>query len=228
MAESLPGPVRRYLRYAIGPNAPAVRNARMTHGGFFRTKPDQRWFPIRGEEHFTADVPGFVWVGKMRVAPLIDIVARDSLQSGRGKMLVKVCSVFPIANASGPEMDQGARLRWLAEAVWFPDAFAGDLIRWEAVDDRFARATLAGGGPPVTMLAEFENARLVGLSAERNRDTGRGGLVLTRWIGKCGEYREFGGFRIPASVEVGWEIDGREFWYARFRVREIEYNVERD
>jgi hypothetical protein len=57
---SLPEPVRRYLRYAIPAGAPAIRTVYLRHEGFFRTKPNAPWLPIRGEQYFTVGRPGFV------------------------------------------------------------------------------------------------------------------------------------------------------------------------
>src|ERR1700745_1247492 len=59
--DGLPEPVRRYLHYAVSAEASATRTARLKHDGFFRTKPNQKWLAIRGEEYFTVAVPGFVW-----------------------------------------------------------------------------------------------------------------------------------------------------------------------
>ena len=119
-----------------------IRTARLKHGGYFRTKPDHRWFPVQGQQYFTVSRPGFVWNGSIRLAPLLWIEVRDRLLSGWGNMLVRFCSIFTMADASGAEIDQGASLRWLAEMVWFPYGFAGDSIRWEAIDERSARGTL--------------------------------------------------------------------------------------
>jgi hypothetical protein len=49
--------------------------------------------------------------------------------------------------------------------------------------------------------------------------------VLTPWIGRCGDYREFKGFRVPSSVEAIWLLENGEFSYARFRVTTLEYNL---
>jgi hypothetical protein len=154
--DSLPEPVRRYLRHAVPTGALAIRTLRLKHDGFFRTKPNQRWLPIRGEQYFTVAKPGFVWDASVRLAPLLWIEARDRLLSGRGNMLVKVCSTFTIADASGPEIDQGASLRWLAEAMWFPYGFAGELIRWEPIDARSAAVTLVQDGLSVKAIVEVD------------------------------------------------------------------------
>jgi hypothetical protein len=223
---SLPEPVRRHLAYAITPTAPAIRSARLRHGGTFRTGPDQRWSPIEGEQHFSVADPGFVWFARLRLMPLIWIQARDRLVSGRGNMLVKPLSAFAIADASGPEIDQGSMLRWLAESVWFPYALVGEAIQWEPIDERSARASLRSAGAPVQAVFEMDQeGRIVAVHADRYRDIGGGRSVLTPWSGRYGDYREFGGFRVPSTVEVTWNISKGPFSYARFLIAALEYNV---
>ncbi len=224
--DSLPEPVRRYLRFAIQDGAPAVRTVRLEHGGTFRPRPDQRWLPIRGVQYFIAATPGFVWTASINPAPLVWIDACDGLHNGRGNMLVKLESLFTIANASGPEIDQGASLRWLAEAAWFPYAFVGNSIRWEPVSGEAARAILVQEGAPVAATIEFDaEGRMSLIRGERYRDVGGGKTALTPWLGRYAEYHSFGPFRMPAHVEAAWVVDGAEFAYARFAVTAVEYNV---
>jgi hypothetical protein len=80
--DALPEPMRRYFRYVIPKDAPAIRTARTKHGGFFRTKPDQRWLPIEGEQHFTVAEPGFVWNTSVRPVPLLWIEAGETCWLG--------------------------------------------------------------------------------------------------------------------------------------------------
>jgi hypothetical protein len=224
--DALPAPIRRYLRFAVGDGAPAIRTAYLRHDGFFRTKPHQRWMCIDGEQYFAVGIPGFVWNASVRAAPLVWIEARDCLLSGRGNMLVKLLSTVPIADARGAEIDQGASLRWLAECAWFPYAFVGDSIEWASIDAHRARATLRHDGLPVSAIVDVDDeGRLVELSAHRYADVGHGRTELRPWMGRYDEYGEFSGFRIPTSVEVSWQLGQDRFTYARFRIRTLEYNV---
>jgi hypothetical protein len=222
----LPEPVRRYLAFAIRENTPAIRTARLEHEGYFRTSPEQDWLMIEGKQYFTTATPGFVWNARVRPMPLFWISARDRLIEGRGNMLVILLSTFAIADASGPEIDQGSRLRWLAEAAWFPYAFVADEITWEPVDAHSARARLRCDGLPVSAVFEFdEEGRMTLLHAERYRDTANGKAVLTPWTGHYMEYRDFNGFKVPTSVEVAWDLESRLFTYARFHVTSLNYNI---
>jgi hypothetical protein len=225
-AAALPDPVRRHLAYAIAPAGPAIRTVRLRHTGTFRTGPDQRWSPIEGEQYFSIANPGFVWFARMQLMPLLWIQVRDRLVSGRGHMLVKPMSTFAIADASGPEIDQGSMLRWLAESVWFPYAFVGDAIQWEPIDERSARASIRRHGAPVQAVFEMDKeGRIVALHADRYRDIGGGRPVLTAWSGRYADYLEFGGVRVPSAVEVAWNLAGGPFTYARFRITTLEYDV---
>jgi hypothetical protein len=158
--------------------------------------------------------------------PLLWIQARDRLVSGRGNMLVKAMSAFAVADASGPGIDQGSMLRWLAESVWFPYALVGDAIQWEPIDERSARALIRGKGLPVQAVFEMDTeGRIVALHADRYRDISGGRSVLTAWSGRYADYLEFGGFRIPSAVEVTWNLPEGPFTYARFRITALEYNA---
>lgn len=61
-------------------------------------------------------------------------------------MLIRLFSIFPVAAASGKEMDQGALLRYLAEMQWFPSAALNRYIQWEEIDSFSAKATMSDQG----------------------------------------------------------------------------------
>ena len=223
--EALPAPLQLYLRYAVGQNISTPCTARLRHSGFFRPNRNGRWFPIEGEEFFTVGEPGFVWNATIWLAPLLWIEARDEFIDGRSRMLVKFCSAFTLVNASGSELDQGALLRWLAEVVWFPAGYVGDQIHAKPIDSDSAQVTLVDNDLSVTaILSVDEEGKLTTIRGRRYRvDKGR--PVLTTWKGVCSHYCEFGGMRIPTSVEVIWELDEGDFSYAKFDVSVVKYGA---
>jgi hypothetical protein len=98
---ALPPPVQCYLQIAIGRSETSVATVRVRRAGTFRTAPDQPWLAIRGRQFFNADPPGFVWWGRVRVAPGLWIEARDESVQGAGGMLVKAGASWTLADASG-------------------------------------------------------------------------------------------------------------------------------
>ncbi len=223
---SLPAPVQRYLEFAIAADAPALSTVRLRHGGHFRTAPRQPWLLIRGDQHFTAARPGFVWSARLKAGPFVWFDACDSLVDGRGNMLVKVQSAFTIADAHGPQIDQGASMRWMMETFWFPYGIVSERIRWEPIDANTATMHLMDTELPVSARVDFNReGRILRLSGDRYRDTGRGGASLTPWAGRCSDYKQFGSFRVPGFVEAAWILPEGEFSYVRFQVTGIEYNL---
>lgn len=221
----LPPPVQRYLTKALAGQSRAVRSVHLRHGGVFRPSLSGAWLPIRGEQFFSADPPAFVWWGRVRMAPGIWIEARDRSVDGVGNMLVMMESTVTIANSSGPELDQGALLRLLGEMAWFPTAFLDDrYVRWSAIDDRRARATLQVNGRSVSGDFVFGADDLpAAFAAERYRDVGAGRSVLTPFVGRISDFRRVDGMLAPHRVVGAWIVDGQEMEYASFEVQELEY-----
>lgn len=222
----LPYPVQQYLERALGARR-AVRTVRLRHGGTFRTRLDGKWVAIRGEQYFAAAPPGFVWWGRVRMSPGVWVDARDRSLGGEGNMLVKAASTFTIADSRGPELDQGALLRLLAEMVWFPSALVDDrYVGWTSLDDHRALATLRVGGREVSGVFEFrEDGLPAAFRADRYRDLGGGRGTLTPFVGQPADYREVDGLLVPHRMTAAWEVGGRRIPYAEFLVERIEYDV---
>ena len=218
--------MRRYLTLALQGRPTAVRGVRLRHGGEFRTTLDGSFVKIRGEQYFSTDPPGFVWWGRVGLAPGLWVDARDRSARGEGNMLVRLESTFTLADARGPELDQGALLRLLGETTWFPTAFLDDrYIGWTAIDDRHARATLRLAGREVACLFEFGDDGLPArIEADRYRDLGSGRSVLTPWSGESSDYRRVDGLLVPHRQVAFWHLDGERVAYARFEVERIEYD----
>jgi hypothetical protein len=223
IACELPAIVERYRRLALGDRAP-VRTLRLRHGGTFRMSPTAKPKPIRGEQWFTADPPGFVWSGRVRLGPGIWIDARDMIVAGAGNMRVTLDDTITVADARGPRFDQGDALRLLAEMVWYPTAlFDSRTVTWSEIDACYARATLRLNGITVSCIFEFGSDGLpVGMTAERYTDTGE----LRPWGGVYRDWHTVEGMRVPFEAEVAWQGTS-PFVYAHWRVDSIEYDVTR-
>lgn len=219
---TLPDPVQRWLRWARVPGTTIPRTVRLTQEGRFRLGPDRGWMPFTAEEVYSTDPPGFVWTTEMRMLPLVDIVGRDRYAEGRGSIEMRALGVFSVARASGPALDQGALLRYLNETIWFPAAVLSPAIRWSAIDEHSARATISDG--EVTADAVFffdQEGRPVDMIAER-QDLARGRLET--WSTPLTAYGEFSGIRIPSAGTAVWKYDGGDFTYIELRVTGVTYD----
>jgi uncharacterized protein DUF6544 len=218
----LPPVVARYRELTLGDRAP-VRTLKLRHGGKFWMSPTSKPLPIRATQIFTADPPGFVWSARIRLAPGLWVDARDMALSGRGSMRVFLDSTVPIADAHGPEMDQGAALRLLAEMVWYPSAlFDARYVTWSAIDERHAAGTLRFGELEVSGTFEFGADGLpVGISAQRFMDK----QGLRPWRGTYRDWRQVSGMRVPFEATVTWQLESGPFTYAHWLVEAMDYDA---
>lgn len=216
----LPTPVQRYFRHVLKPGQPYLRSARLQHNGQFKTDLEKDWMSITGDEYFLADKPAYIWIGKTTW-----FSACDQYVAGKGSLTVRLLSAFPILRGAGPSFDQGELLRWLAEAVWFPTSLLpGGPAVWSPIDDNSATLTLTDHGQTVSCQMYFnKQGEIVRYQAQRYSNE----TQIKTWTGQLFDYREIHGLLIPTRASAAWVIDGVEKPYARFTLRNIDYDQPR-
>ncbi len=214
---SLPAPVQRYFRHVLKPGQPYLRSVRLRHDGQFKTDLNKDWMPITGEEYFLADKPGYIWTGHTTW-----FSACDQYVAGEGSLTVRLLGVWRIVRGSGPSYNQGELLRWLAESVWFPTSLLpGGRAAWSPVDNDSATLTLTDHNQTVVCQMNFnEQGEIVSYQAQRYSDE----THIETWTGHMSAYHQIHGLRVPTQASAAWVIEGEEKPYARFILREIEYD----
>lgn len=210
-ASNLPAPVRRYLEIAHASRNDVTQGAILEQRGAIRAAPGKPWMPFTAEQVYAMEPPGFVWLAKARVAPLVWMTAKDQFIGGAGNMHIRLADLVTVANAHGPEIDQGAGLRYWGEVLAFPDMVFSHRLRWESLDAHRARFTVRDSDPLVSAVTTFSADGLPSAThAERYRDAG-GKRVLTLWSGLMKEWRMIGGRLFPAVWESVWHLDSGDF-----------------
>jgi len=223
--KDLPEPVKRYLRYTGVIGKERIASVRLKQKGAMKTKPDGKWIPLKAEQYYTTDNPGFVWFGRLAMAPLLTISAQDMYIEGKGNMHIKLLSTVTVVNAKGKEMDESSLVRYFNEMMWFPTAYVSDKVKWEPIDKNSARASMTDHG--ITVSAEFcfdDKGRITNFIAKRGYDTGGGKLVIKTWSTPIKEYRTINGLRLPSKGEAVWHLDSGEYSYIRIEITEIDYD----
>lgn len=215
---NLPEPVQRYFRYALKENQPDIACVRLKHDGTFRPDPKKGWMKIRGEQYFNVHDPGFIWKAGISI-----MTARDMYLNNKGRLVITLLSLYNIVDAQGPAYDQAELLRWLIEHIWFPTALLPDEnLQWTAIDRHSAGLTFKYHSLSL-FCKVFINTQgeITRIETKRYMSDTR----METWIGKCSEYKERNGVRIPVKIEAAWLLDTGEYPYARFNIQEIEYNI---
>lgn len=216
--EGLPQPVQKYFRYSLKDNQPYISYLRLKHGGEFKTAPNNDWMDISGEQYFTTQKPGFVWIGKTMM-----FNAHDSFIDGNGNLSVYLLGFIRIAKSSGEKTNQAELLRWLGESVWLPtNLLPNDNKKWTAIDKNTAKLSFTYKGIETYYIVSFnDKGQITQLKTQRYY----GDKQLTPWLGEVSQYKKVNGMMIPAKIEGSWLLDNGKYTYARFNVTKFEFDV---
>ncbi len=216
----LPVPVQRWLRASHAVGAPRVKTARLRQRGAMRTSPTQAPMHAEALQYFTIDEPGFVWTVDVRMFGL-PVVGRDAYVGGRGRMYITIGGLLPVADATGPRIDQGTALRFLGEIIWFPSAALAPYIRWEAIDDAQAKAHFTFGGVTTSAVFRFDpRGRFIELRADRYYD----GKSLERWVIPATQWQVIRGIEMPTRGGAVWKLASGDFDYYQWEITDVEVN----
>jgi hypothetical protein len=229
--DGLPAPVQRYFRAALTAGQPMVAAASLEQAGTFNlSESGERWKPFTSSQRVIARRPGFDWDARIALFPGLTVRVHDAYVAGEGILHATLLGLLTLADLRGtPEVAQGELMRYLAEAPWYPTALLPSQgVRWDAVDEAAAKATLRDGEVAATLLFRFDESGLIASAraAARGR-TVQGQVVPTPWEGRWWGYAARGGMRVPIDGEVAWLLTGGPKPYWRGRVTRLDYEAAR-
>ena len=229
--EGLPAPVGRYFRTVLEEGQPMVGGVHVRHMGTFNMgETTNQWKPFTSDQKVVTQRPGFDWDGCVAMMPGVPVRVHDAYVAGEGSLHASLLGLFTVVDMRGAgDVAEGELMRFFAEAAWYPTALLPSQgVRWEAVDDRSAYATLTEGDITITMLFTFDERGFIDTvrAEERGRTVG-GEVVPTPWRGRFWNYEERGGMQVPLAGEVAWLLPEGEKPYWRGRITEISYALAR-
>lgn len=226
MISNLPTVVQTWLLNSGAVGKEQVYSVHLEQEAQMLMKPDQTgWSEAKAEQYFTIEPPAFNWSLNMKMNVVLNVVGRDKFENGRGEMIVKLFSLFPIANAkNNSKIDQATLQRYLAEIVWFPSAAARPYITWEAIDESSARATMNYGGTKGSGVFYFDSKgdfrKFVAIRFKDAQDA-----EPTEWTVSASKIEERNGIRIPVELKADWKLETGDWTWLKLKISDIEYNL---
>jgi hypothetical protein len=206
--EGLPPPVQRFFRAALKDGQAIVTAASATHTGSMNmSATGEQWKPFTSRQRVITQRPGFDWDARIMMLPGVPAHVHDAYIAGEGLLRGALFGLVPVVNIAGtPEIARGELLRFFAEMAWYPTALLPSQgVRWEAVDDASARATLIDGKLTASLLFRFNADGLIDTVRAESRDRVVDGKnVSAPWQGRFWNYADRGGMRVPLDGEVAW------------------------
>jgi len=229
--DSLPPPVRDYFRAVLEPGQPMITGVHLRATGTFNmSESSQHWVPFTSDQRVITRRPGFDWDARMAMLPGLVVRVHDAYVDGQGVLHAALLAILPlVSQRNTPEVAAGELMRFLAEAAWYPTVLLPSQgVRWEAVDEHSARATLSDGATTVSLVFQFGDDGLIrAVFAEQRPRTVAGRIVPTPWLGRWSDWQWLNGVRVPTRGEVAWLVPGGPLPYWRGGVTGITYELMR-
>ncbi len=216
--EGLPATVQRYFRAVLTDGQPIIGAATLEMAGTINMSATaEQWKPFISHQRVVTRRPGFVWDAQVDMFPGVPARVVDSYVAGQGRLMAKLLGLFTVAEAhGGGELARGEFMRWFAEAAWYPTALLPSRgVRWQAVDDASANASIVDGPITLTLLFRFNEAGLIASVRAESRGAGVGkDMVMLPWDCVYSDYQPQDGMLIPMTGEAAWmRPEGRKAYF---------------
>jgi hypothetical protein len=218
--EGLPPPVQRYFRQVLTDGQPIIAAASIEMTGTMNmSAAGEQWKPFTSRQRVVTRRPGFLWDAQVFMFPGLPAHVEDSYIAGHGRLIAKMLGLFTVADSQGEgEIARGEFMRYFAESPWYPTALLPSQgVRWDAVDDASAKATLIDGPIALTLLFRFNDTGLIASVRAEARGSGAGKdgvMVMLPWDCAFSDYQPQGGMLIPMSGEAAWvRPEGRKVYF---------------
>ena len=210
--EGLPAPVQRYFRAVLTDGQPIIAAATIEMAGTINMSATAAlWKPFTSQQRVVTCAggarPGFLWDARVDMFPGVPAHVLDSYIAGQGQLIARLLGLFTVAHAhGGGELARGEFLRYFAEAAWYPTALLPSQgVRWQAVDDASANATLGDGPITATLLCRFNDAGLIASVHAASRGAGVGpDMLMLPWDCALSDYQPHNGMLLPMTGEAAW------------------------
>ena len=216
--EGLPAPVQRYFRALLKDGQPFITTATFELAGTINmSATGDNWKPFTSWQRAVVQRPGFLWNGSVAMFPGLIAHVHDSYIAGVGRLHAAMLGLFTVAEVQGGgEIARGELMRFFAEAIWYPTALLPSQgVRWTAVDDSSANATLVDGPITLSLKFRFDEAGLVTSVHADARGAGVGKImVMLPWECSASNYELRAGMMVPTRAEAAWlRPEGRKPYF---------------
>jgi len=229
--DDLPAPVQRYFRRVLEEGQPMIATVRLTQRGSFNLgQAEPRWSAFSSEQFVSTRRPGFDWDGRIAVAGGLTVRVHDAYIAGEGRLSARLMGLLPLAEMRDtPALAQAELMRYLAEAAWYPTALLPSQgPRWQAIDERNARATLTDGATTVSLVFGFAADGLIEtVHADARARSVDGRVEMTPWRVRLWGYELRDAMLVPLQGEASWLLPAGPTPYWRGRVASLSFEPAR-
>jgi hypothetical protein len=142
-------------------------------------------------------------------------------------MQIKIASMFQVVDAKGEKMNHGETVTVFNDMCFMaPATLIHKNIHWETVDSMTVKAKFTNDNITISALLKFnDKGELIDFISEDRYFCEDGKTYLSYpWSTPIRNYIDMNGRKVPSYGEAIWHTPDGEFCYAKFNLKNIEYN----
>lgn len=224
--QPLPEPVQKYLVYVGAVGKPKIQNVKVVFKGNMKRSIKSQWMAIKSQQYNFFNEPSrfFYIKAKMFGIPFNGL----HVYSGNSAtMQIKVASMFQVVDGKGDKMSHGETVTVFNDMCFMaPATLINKNIQWETMNPFTVKARYTNDKIIVSAILQFnDKVELIDFISEDRYYCDDGKTYFSYpWSTPIRNYSEINGRKVPSYGEAIWHMPEGEFCYAKFDLKEIEYN----
>ena len=219
--DPLPETVRRYLRFMRVVGRPCDWSFRLGFAGRFRRSRNDSWMNCKAWQYNTRLALARIFHIRLRLLGVVTVLARDTYQEGRGRMLIRLLDIFTVGDETGEPYDIGELVTYLNAGIFVaPSMLLVPEVRWSQVDADSFDVALTDHGRTVTarVFIDQRGAPVNFETTDRFYSDSRDATKVTRcrWTTPIEGWQEIAGRWLPTRGLAVWHPPEGELSYADF------------
>lgn len=220
---SLPGPVKKYIRFAGSIGRPKVNNFKVEFTGKIRKDEKSAWMPFTSQQYNFMQTPTRLFFMKA-IMENLPVAGYHAFKNGHAFMDIRLLSLFKVQFQDGPEMDLSETVTFFNDMCCLaPATLIDKRIKWLAVEGNNVKASFTNNHITVSAWLYFNDAGALINFISKDRYSAEAGKQLP-WATPLNDYQHINGYRLMHNAETIYSYPERDLCYGTFELASIEYN----
>jgi hypothetical protein len=222
----LPAIVQKYLHNCQVLGKEKVVNFRVEMEGKMRGKATDPWMKIKSVQYnFLEPYTRIFYIKAFKMG--IPALGLHLYKDEKASMVIKLVNLFTVADARGPEMNQGETVTVFNDMCFMaPATLISKDIKWEILEPLVVKAIFTNKSLTISAILYFDDdGNLINFISYDRFETKDGKAYFNYpWKTPVIEFVEIDGIKRPKVAQAIYQHPDGDFCYAEFVLRTIRYN----
>jgi hypothetical protein len=222
--QSLPEPVKKYIRYTGSIGKPKVNNFRIEFEGKIRKNEQTEWMSLTSDQYNFMNIPTRLFFMKA-VMKYLPVAGFHRFKNGDAFMDIRLLSLFRVAFQEGKEMDMAETVTFFNDMCCMaPATLIDKRIQWLEVEGNKVKASFTNNNITIFAWLYFnDTGELINFISNDRYDLDAGKKLP--WETPMKDYKEINGYKLAGYAETIYQYPDRKLCYGIFRAVKVQYNL---